>query len=142
MLSLGRSADAIELLAPTAPPVHEVVDLKMHCFDYLADLLLEHAPLHSSAELIAAFDHIPGSTYNAAIESASICLEIRSAFFRIDHLVGLGFRDCHGLPITDDITSDPSTCPTGIYNFSFCSTVNPPNFDQRIPIVVPTSNSA
>ena len=80
MLSLGPSANAIDLLVPAAPPVHAAADLKGRCFDYLANLLLEHAPLYSSAELIAAFNHIPGITYNAAIESASICSEIRSAF--------------------------------------------------------------
>ena len=131
-LSLGRSANAIDLLVPTAPPVHDATDLKARCFDYLADLLLEHASLYSSTELIAAFNHIPGSTYNAAIESASICSEIRSAFFLIDHLVGLGFRDRHGLPITHDITADLSTRPSGLYYFAFRSTVNPTTFDPRI----------
>jgi hypothetical protein len=38
MLSLGRSASAIELLVSTAPPVHNTADLKAHCFDYLANL--------------------------------------------------------------------------------------------------------
>jgi hypothetical protein len=66
-LSLGRSANAIALLVPTAPPVHDPADLKACCFNYLANLLLEHAPLYSSAELIAAFNHIPSSTYNAVI---------------------------------------------------------------------------
>jgi hypothetical protein len=131
-LSLGRSTNAIKLLVLTAPPVHDPANLKARCFDYLADFLLEHAPLYSSAELIGAFNHIPGSTYNAAIESASICSDICSAFFKIDHLVGLGFRDRHGLPITDDITPDPSTCPSGIYYFAFPSTVTPANFDKRI----------
>jgi hypothetical protein len=66
-LTLGRSAHAIELLVPTAPPIHTSSDLKARCFNYLADLLLEHSFLYSSAELIAAFSHIPGSTYNATL---------------------------------------------------------------------------
>ena len=61
-LALGGSAHAIELLVPTAPPIHVSSNLKARCFDYLADLLLEHSSLYSSAELIAAFGHIPGST--------------------------------------------------------------------------------
>ena len=39
-LSLGRSANAIDLLVPTAPAVHEAADLKARCFDYLSDLPL------------------------------------------------------------------------------------------------------
>ena len=72
-LTLGCSCHAIELLVPTAPPVHATSDLKARCFDYLADLLLEHSSFYSSAELIAAFGHIPGNTYNATLESSTIC---------------------------------------------------------------------
>jgi hypothetical protein len=61
-LSLGCSANAIELLVPSTPSVHDPMNLKARCFDYLADLLLEHASLYSYAKLIAAFGHIPGST--------------------------------------------------------------------------------
>jgi hypothetical protein len=71
-LNLGRSANAIELLVPPAPAVHAAPDLKARCFDFLADLLLEHSALYSSAELIAAFGHIPGSSYNATLEAADI----------------------------------------------------------------------
>jgi hypothetical protein len=95
-LVLGRSANAIDLLVPTAPPVHAATDLKARCFDYLSDLLSEHSTLYSSAELIAAFGYIPGSSYNAALESATICSSVRSAFFKIDNLVG--FRDHQGVP--------------------------------------------
>jgi hypothetical protein len=42
-LTLGRSANAIELLVPTAPAVHDARDLKARCFDFMSDLLLEHA---------------------------------------------------------------------------------------------------
>jgi hypothetical protein len=56
-------------------------------------------------------NHAPVSTCNAAIESTSICSEIPSAFFLIDHLVGLGLYDRHVLPITIDITVDPTTPP-------------------------------
>ena len=90
-LTLGRSANAIKLLVPPAPAVHAAPDLKARCFDFLADLLLEHSALYSSAELIAAFGHIPGSSYNAALEAADICHTIRTSFFSIDNLVALGF---------------------------------------------------
>jgi hypothetical protein len=80
-LVLGRSANAIELLVPPAPAVHDATDLKARCFHFLADLLIEHSSLHSSAELIAAFAHIPNSSFNASLEAADICKTIRSAFF-------------------------------------------------------------
>ena len=56
-LVLGRSVNAIELLVPPAPAVHVTTDLKARCFDFLANLLIEHSTLYSSAELIAAFGH-------------------------------------------------------------------------------------
>jgi hypothetical protein len=79
-LTLDRSVNAIELLVPPAPAVHATAGLKARCFNFLADLLLEHSLLYSSAELIAAFSHIPGSSYNAALESAAICASIHSTF--------------------------------------------------------------
>jgi hypothetical protein len=45
MILLGCSANAIELLVPAAPSVHDATDLKARCFDYLANLLLSHTPL-------------------------------------------------------------------------------------------------
>ena len=79
ILTLGHSANAIELLVPPAPAVLAAADLKACCFHFLADMLLEHSFLYSSAELIAAFSHsIPGSSYNAALESAAICTSVRS----------------------------------------------------------------
>jgi hypothetical protein len=133
-LSLGRSANAIDLLVPTAPPVHAAADLKARCFDCLSDLLVEHAPLYSSAELIAAFSHIPSSSYNAVLESTSVCNLLYSAFFQIENLVGLGFRDHQGVPISTSITSDPTTRPTGISYFAFRSTVIPAVIDSRIAL--------
>jgi hypothetical protein len=61
ILTLGRSVNAIKLFVPPAPAVHAAADLKARCFDFLANLLLEHSLLYSSAELIAAFSHIPGN---------------------------------------------------------------------------------
>jgi hypothetical protein len=135
-LVLGRSSNAIELLVPPAPAVHASPDLKARCFDFLADLLLEHSALYSSAELIAAFGHIPSSSYNAALEAAGTCSSIRSAFFSIEHLVALGFRDHLGDPITSasTITNDPTTRPTGITYFAFRSTVDPATIDHRLSL--------
>jgi hypothetical protein len=65
-LTLGRSANAIELSVPPAPAVSAAGDLKARSFDFLADLLVSHSALYSSAELFAAFSgHIPTSSYNA-----------------------------------------------------------------------------
>ena len=75
-LTLGRSANAIDLLVPPAPPIHAATDLKARCFDFLSDLLLEHSLLYSSAELIAAFGHIPSSSYNASLEASDCCVAI------------------------------------------------------------------
>jgi hypothetical protein len=65
--AIGRSANAIDLFVPPAPAVHASADLKARSFDFLADLLQSHSALHSSAELIAAFNHVPSSSYNAAL---------------------------------------------------------------------------
>jgi hypothetical protein len=76
-LTLGRSANAIELLVPPAPPIQSAPDLKARCFDFLlSDLLLQHCLLYSSAELIAAFGHIPSSSYNASLEAVGCCTSI------------------------------------------------------------------
>jgi hypothetical protein len=128
----GRSANAIELLAPTAPAVHDAPDFKARCFDFMSDLLLEHAVQYSSAELIAACNHIPGSSYNANQEAATICSSIHSAFFTFTNLTDLGFRDHQGRPITTPITVDPTTRPTGVTYFTFRCTVDPSTIDTRI----------
>jgi hypothetical protein len=138
LLSLGCSVNAIELLVPATPSVHDATDLKACCYDYLANLLLLHAPLYSSAKLITAFSHIPGSTYNAALESELICSLIHSAFFQVDNLVGLGFRNRHGAPITNAITNDLSARPSDIYYFAFRSTVDPAALDNRISLTAST----
>jgi hypothetical protein len=91
----------------------------------MSDLLLEHAVKYSSAELIAACNHIPGSSYNANQEAATICSSIRSSFFTITNLTDLGFRDHQGRPLTTPITVDPTNHPTGITYFAFRATVDP-----------------
>ena len=133
-LALGRSSNAIELLVPPAPAVHAAPDLKARCFDFLADLLLEHSLLYSSAELIAAFGHIPSSSYNAALEATGSCSSIRSAFFLVDNLVALGFRDHLGVPVTNAITNDLTNRPPGISFFAFRSTVDPASIDSRLSL--------
>ena len=133
-LTLGRSANAIDLLVPSAPPVQAAPDLKARCFDFLADLLVEHSLLFSSAELIAAFSHIPSSSYNATLEASGCCRSIRSAFFLVDNLVAIGFRDHTGAPISSSITADASTRPTGISYFAFRSTVDPSIIDTRLSL--------
>jgi hypothetical protein len=82
-LTLGCSANVIELSAQPAPPVHAAAsDLKAHSFDFLANLLASHATLYRSAELFAVFaGHIPTSAYNATLEADSICVTLRSSFF-------------------------------------------------------------
>jgi hypothetical protein len=93
-LTLGRSANAIELLVPIAPAVHNATDLKAPAaFDFLSDLLCQHAEQYSSAELIAACNHIPSSSYNANQEATIICSSLRAAFFTTTNLTDLGFRD-------------------------------------------------
>ena len=125
-ITLGRSANAITLSVPPAPPVQASSDLKARSFDFLADLLAPHAAHYSSAELFAAFaGHIPTSAYNATLEADGISLALRSSFFRIDHLTALGFRDHLGDPISQAITTDVTTRPPGVSYFAFRSTVNP-----------------
>ena len=118
-LTLGRSANAIDLLVPPAPPIQAATDLKARCFDFLSDLLLEHSLLYSSAELITAFGHIPSSSYNASLEASDCCSAIKSSFFLLDNLVTLGFRDHNGDSISNSISADSSTRPDGISYFAF-----------------------
>jgi hypothetical protein len=124
-LVLGRSANDVELLVPPAPPVHATTDLKARCFDFLANLIFEHAPLYSSAELIAGFGHIPSSSYNAALKAAAVHHFVRSAFFSVTKLDPLGFRDHLGAPISKAISTNLTQHPYGITYFAFRSTVNP-----------------
>jgi hypothetical protein len=132
-LVLGRSANAIELLVPPAPVVHATTNLKARCFDFLADSLIEHSTLYSSAELIAAFGgHIPSSSYNAALEATTICQSIRSAFFSVDHLKAFGFRNNLGVPVSKAITTDLTQRPSSLSYFAFPSTVNPTSIDPRL----------
>ena len=131
-LVLGRSANAIELLVPPAPAVHAATDLKARCFDFLADLLIEHSALYSSAELITAFSHIPSSSYNAALEAAALGRSVRSAFFTITNLEPLGFRNHLGAHVSKSITTDISQRPSGISYFAFRSTVRPADVDPRL----------
>jgi len=132
-LTLGRSANAIELSVPPAPAVHAASDLKARSFDFLADLLGPHAALYSSAELFAAFaGHFPTSAYNATLEAGLICDGLRSAFFHVDHLTALGFRSHDGTPMSKEITADTSNRPAGISYFAFRSTVHPVAIDHRL----------
>ena len=134
-ITLGRSANAIELSVPPAPAVHAAGDLKARSYDFLADLLTPHAAHYSSAKLFAAFaGHIPTSAYNATLEADGICLVLRSSFFLIDHLTALGFRDHLGDPISQAITADITTRPPGITYFAFRSTIHPATIDARISI--------
>jgi hypothetical protein len=131
-LSLGRASDAIALLVPPAPAVNAASNLKARSFDFLADLLIQHAANYNCSELIAAFDHIPSSSYNAALEAGDISRSIKSACFFIASLAPLGFRDHLGAPISDDITDDIVQCPAGIAYFAFRSTINPVDIDPRL----------
>jgi hypothetical protein len=113
-LSLGGSANTIELLLPSKPSVHDPMDLKACCFDYLANLLLKHASLYSSAELIATSGHILGSTYNTTLEATATCSRLRSTFFHVSNLVGLGFCGCDVASIT---TPSTPTLTLGLSEF-------------------------
>ena len=118
-ITVGRSSNAISLLVPKAPSIQTTTDLKARAYDHLSDLLIEHAPLFSCAELTAAFNHIPCNSYNANIEATTVSSGIRSSFFTIDHLIGLGFRDSQGQPVTNGITFDPTTRPPDLCYFAF-----------------------
>ena len=133
-ITLGRYSTSLDLLVPAAPPVQASADLKARCFDYLADTLIEHSSLYSSAELIGAFKHIPGSSYNANLEATAICARIKSAVFNIANLTGLGFFSDKGQPITDPITNNIPSRPAGVSYFAFRSTVNPSDVDSRITL--------
>jgi hypothetical protein len=134
-LVLGRSANAIELLVPPAPAVHDATDLKARCFDFLADLLIEHSSLCSSAELTAAFAHVPNSSFNASLEAADICKTIRSGFFSVHHLVPLGFRNTLGASVSTAIDNDLTKPPAaGLAYFAFHSAIDPTTLDSRISL--------
>jgi hypothetical protein len=124
LATLGRSANAIKLLVPVAPLVTAPSNLKACCYDYLSGSLLKYAPVYSSAELIAAFNHIPGSTHNATLEATTIATSIKSSFFTVGNLTGLGFRDATGT-IISDVTLGPASRPAGILYFAFRSCIDP-----------------
>ena len=42
-------------------------------FNFISDLVREHAEQYSSAELIVACNHIPGSSYSTNQEATTIC---------------------------------------------------------------------
>jgi hypothetical protein len=134
-LTLGRSANAIELSVPPAPAVSAAGDLKARSFDFLADLLTSHSGLYSSAELFTAFSgHIPTSAYNATLEANNICNDIRSSVFHVANLIPLGFRDHLGKVINTAITADISKRPSGICYFAFRSTTQPSAHDSRLSV--------
>jgi hypothetical protein len=117
-LTLGCSANAIELSlsAPPAPPVHAAGDLKARNFDFLADMLVPHAALYSSAELFAAFaGHIPTSAYDATLEAESVFPPSAPLFPMSENFVSLGFCDHLGQQISSAITGVPYIAST-----SFC----------------------
>ena len=131
-LTLGCSANDIELLVPIAPAVHAATGLKAHGFDFLSDLLCHHAEQYSFTELIAACHHIPGNSCNANQEATTICSSLCAAFFTTTYLTNLGFCDNHGRRITSLITLDPATHIPGISYFVFRFTVDPMTVDSRI----------
>jgi hypothetical protein len=138
-LSVGCSSHAIGLFVPIAPPVHAAAALKASAFDYAADLLLSHLGSYSSAELIASFHHIPSNSYNAGIEATAISRRVSIAFFAIDNLIGLGFRDSAGKTVkADKITSDLAKRPPSLAYFAFRSVVDPSLVDPRIELPVTT----
>ena len=132
-ITVGRSSNAIDLLVPKAPQVQAAPELKAQVFDFLSDLLLEHQAMFSSAELIAAYQHIPGNSYTAVQEASIICRSIRSSFFDISNLQGMGFRDITGADVASgSITNDVSLRPPGLLYFGFRSTVVASDIDRRI----------
>jgi len=137
-LSVGRSGNAINLLVPQAPPVHSSATSKAAAFDYAADLILCYISSYSSAELIAAFHHILSNSYNAGIEATTIRRPIFLAFFLIDNLIELGFRDSAGKLVTaSGITTAPSKRSAGLAHFAFRSTVDPSTLDPTLEFLLP-----
>jgi hypothetical protein len=45
-LTLGHTANTIDLLVLTAPPITASADMKARCFDFLADSLLKYAAIY------------------------------------------------------------------------------------------------
>jgi hypothetical protein len=122
---------------PPATAVSADGDLKARSFDFLADLLVSHSALYSSAELLAAFSgHIPTSAYSRRTTSATIFARwffmsiISSLWVRVRVRV----RVRVGHSITTAITADASTRPSGISYFAFCSTTLPSAHDPRLSV--------
>jgi hypothetical protein len=134
-LTLGRASNAIDLPVPTAPSVTAPTNMKARCFDYLTDSLLEYTSVYSSAELIAAIAHIPGSSHNAALEAGAIASGIKSSFFAITNLTGLGFGDADGKLISK-VTHDLASWPSGILYFAFCFCINPKTTDLSLTLPI------
>jgi hypothetical protein len=84
--------------------------------------------VYSSAKLIAAFSHIPGSSHNASLEAGIISNCIKSSFFAISNLTGLGFHDAND-KLVANVTLDPASRPAGILYFAFRSLINPHTTD-------------
>jgi hypothetical protein len=63
--------------------------------------------------------------YNTALKSAAICSSIHSAFFDVNNLVGVSFCNHDDSPITDTISTDPSTHPSEIYFSLFAPLLTP-----------------
>jgi hypothetical protein len=134
-LTLRHTANAIDLLIPTVPPVTAPTNMKARCFDYLSNSLLEYASVCSSAKLIATFNQFPGSSHNAAFEAGAIASSIKSSFFAVGNLAGLGFCDSHSKLVLN-VTLNPATCPSGILYFAFLSLVDPQTTDPTLTLTV------
>jgi hypothetical protein len=92
----------------------------------LANVLLEYASLlYSSAELIAAFHHIPGSTHNATLKAGATPFLLKSSFFNVNNFTGLGFCDANGKLVVPNVTLNLTTLPSGILYFAFLSCIDP-----------------
>jgi hypothetical protein len=137
-LTLGHSVNTIGLLVPIAPVAHDATDLKARAFHFLSDLLCQDAEQYSSAELIAACNHIPGSFYNANQEATTICSSLRAAFFTTTNLTDLGFRNNRGRPITSLITVDPASQElVSLLSFGL-SYLKPPSL-LCLPLIMPVA---
>jgi hypothetical protein len=78
-------------------------------------------------------NYIPISTHNALIESGIVSTDVRSSFFKVTSLVGLGFCDHTGSPITSvAVSNDLATRLPGLSYFAFRSTVSPTYINLRL----------